>query len=104
MILIRLDEATRDELQALHRQDLPSRARYRLEMVMLSAVAWAPARIAAHTGYCTATVGAVLKDFLDRGTAALFPHHTGPPPELSAGRPAAYRMPPSKCLRSIDSL
>jgi transposase len=81
MILIQLDETTRDELQSLRRQELPPRARDRLEMVTLSAVAWAPARIAAHLGYCTATVGAVLKDFLARGTAALFPRRTGPPPD-----------------------
>jgi transposase len=82
MILIRLDEATHDELQSLRRQELPPRARDRLEMVMLSSVAWAPARIAAPLGYCTATVRAVLKDFLARGAAALFPRRTGPPPDL----------------------
>jgi len=81
MILIHLDEATRDELKALRRQELPPRARDRLEMVLLSAVAWAPAHIAAHLGYCTATVRATLKDFLARGTAALFPRRTGPPPD-----------------------
>jgi putative transposase len=82
MILIHLDEATRDEIQSLRRQELPPRARDRLEMVTLSSVAWAPARIAAHLGYCTATVRAVLKDFLARGAAALFPRRTGPPPDL----------------------
>jgi transposase len=81
MILIHLDEATRDEIQSLRRQELPPRARDRLEMVTLSSVAWAPARIAAHLGYCTATVRAVLKDFLARGAAALFPRRTGPPPD-----------------------
>jgi transposase len=86
MILIHLDDATRDELQSLRRQPLPPRARDRLEMVTLSSVAWAPARIAAHLGYCTATVRAVLKDFLDRGTAALFPRRTGPPPDLRRRR------------------
>jgi transposase len=82
MILIQLDEATRDELQSLRRQELPPRVRDRLEMIMLSSVAWAPARIAGHLGYCTATVRATLKDFLARGTAALFPRRTGPPPDL----------------------
>src|SRR6476646_4673658 len=81
MIFIQLDEATRCELQSLRRQELPPRARDRLEMVTLSAVAWAPARIASHLGYCTATVRAVLKDFLARGIAALFPRRTGPPPD-----------------------
>jgi transposase len=55
-------------------------------MVLLSSLAWAPARIAAHLGYCTATVRAVLKDFLDRGAAALFPRRTGPPPDLRRRR------------------
>jgi transposase len=86
MILIPLDEATRDELQALRRQEIPPRVRDRLEMVLLSSLAWAPARIAAHLGYCTATVRAVLKDFLDRGAAALFPRRTGPPPDLRRRR------------------
>jgi hypothetical protein len=61
MILIRLDEATRDELQSLRRPELPPRARDRLEMVTLSAVAWPPARIAAHLGYGTATVRATSR-------------------------------------------
>jgi transposase len=82
MTLIQLDEATRDELQSLRRQELPPRARDRLEMVMLSSVGWAPARIAAHLGYCTATIRATLKDFLARGTDALYPRRTGPPPDL----------------------
>src|SRR5208337_933485 len=82
MILIQLDEATRHELKSLRRQELPPRVRDRLEMVLLSSVAWSPARIATHLGYCAPTVRSVLKDFLDRGTAALFPRRTGPPPDL----------------------
>ena len=60
MILIQLDEATRDELKSLRRQELPPRVRDRLEMVLLSSVAWSPARIATHLGYCAATVRSVL--------------------------------------------
>ena len=82
MILIQLDKATRDELKTLRRQELPPRVRDRLEMVLLSSVAWSPARIATHLGYCAPTVRSLLKDFLDRGTAALFPRRTGPPPDL----------------------
>ena len=82
MILIQLDEATRDELKSFRRQPLPPRVRDRLEMVLLSSVAWSPARIAAHLGYCAPTVRGLLKDFRDRGTAALFPRRTGPPPDL----------------------
>jgi transposase len=82
MILIQLDEAIRDELKSLRRQELTARVRDRLEMVLLASVAWSPARIAAHLGYSAPTVRAVLKDFLARGTAALFPCRTGPPPDL----------------------
>src|SRR4051812_36432193 len=81
MILIHLDHASRDELKSLRRTELPPRVRDRLEMVSLPAVAWAPARIAAHLGYCTHTVRGVLKDFQARGIAALFPKRTGPPPD-----------------------
>jgi len=48
--------------------ELPPRVRDRLEMVLLSSVAWAPSRIASHLGCCTANV---QKDFLSRGVAAL---------------------------------
>jgi hypothetical protein len=75
MILIHLDEATRDELRSLHRQELLPRARDRLEMVMLSSVAWAPARIAAHLGYCTATVRTTLKDRPQRTPGPPLPGH-----------------------------
>jgi len=86
MILIQLDDATRSELNSLRRHPLAARVRDRLEMVLLSSVAWPPARIAAHLGYCTATVRGVLKDFLERGTAALYPRRTGPPPDLDRRR------------------
>ncbi len=82
MILIQLDKATRDELKTLRRQELPPRVRDRLEMVLLSFVTWSPARIATHLGYCAPTVRSLLKDFLDRGSAALFPRLTGPLPDL----------------------
>jgi transposase len=82
MIFIQLDEATRDELKSLRRKELRPRVRDRLEMVLLSSVAWSPASIATHLGYCVPTVRSVLKDFLARGTVALFPCRTGPPPDL----------------------
>jgi putative transposase len=81
MIFIQLDKATRDELKSLRRKELQPRVRDRLEMVLLSSVAWSPASIASHLGYCAPTVRGVLKDFLARGTAALFPRRTGPPPD-----------------------
>jgi transposase len=82
MIFIQLDDTSRDELKSLRRQELPPRVRDRLEMVLLSSVAWSPARIAVHLGYCAPTVRTVLKDFRSRGTAALFPRRTGPLPDL----------------------
>lgn len=78
MILIQLDEATHDELKALRRHELLPRVRDRFDMVLLSSVTWSPARVATHLGYCAATVRGLLKDFLDRGSAALFPRLTGP--------------------------
>ncbi len=45
-------------------------------------MAWSPTRIATHLGYCAPTVRSVLKDFLERGIAALSPRRTGPPPDL----------------------
>jgi hypothetical protein len=54
-------------------------------MVLLSSVAWPPARIAAHLGSCVPTVRGVLKEFLARGATALFPRRTGPPPTSNGG-------------------
>jgi transposase len=81
MIRITLDDITRQRLDALRRTDLAARARDRLEMVALSAVGWSPPRIAAHLGYCGHTVRAVLRGFRARGTAALTPGRSGPPPD-----------------------
>ena len=86
MIRISLDDATRDELRALRRTDLPARVRDRLEMVALADAGWSPPRIAGHLGYCTPTVRGTLKGFLSRGTAALFPRRTGPPPDADRRR------------------
>jgi transposase len=83
MIHIRFDEPTRDELQRMRRQDLPTRARDRLEMVALSDSGWEPARIAGHLGYGYRTVLKVLHDFESRGTEALFPRRRGPAPDTS---------------------
>jgi putative transposase len=97
MIRIHLDDTTRDELQTLRRADLSTRARDRLEMVCLAGAGWSAPRIAAHLGYCGHTVRGVLKDFLCRGTAALFPRRTGPPPD------AARRHQVTEALRGLLS-
>ena len=52
MIRTPLDDATRDELQALRRKPLPPKVRDRVEMLLLSDAGWSAPRIAAHLGYC----------------------------------------------------
>jgi putative transposase len=92
MIRIHLDDATRDELQALRRTELPPRARDRLEMVCLADAGWSAPRIADHLGYCGHTVRGVLKDFLARGSAALYPRRPGPPPDAGRRRQATEAL------------
>jgi transposase len=82
MILTKIDDATRDELQALRRRPLPPKVRDRLEMVTLSDAGWSAPRIAAHLGYCGQTVRDLLRAFLARGIEALQPFRSGPAPDL----------------------
>jgi hypothetical protein len=51
MIRIQLDDTSRSELRDMRRQQLPARARDRLEMVLLADAGWPAARIADHLGY-----------------------------------------------------
>src|SRR6478735_4095471 len=81
MIRTPLDDATRDELQALRRKPLPPKVRDRIEMVLLSDAGWSAPRIATHLGYCGQTVRDRLRAFLARGTDALHPFRTGPGPD-----------------------
>src|SRR5215475_13206038 len=83
MIHIQLNDTVRNDLQALRRDDLPARVRDRLEMVCLSDAGWPVPRIAAHLGYCAATVRTVLQDFRRRGLEALYPRRRGPAPDLA---------------------
>src|SRR3954468_1903231 len=83
MIRIQLDDATRDELQALRRTALPAVARDRLEMVFLSQAGWSPPCIAAHLGRYPQTVRNFLHDFQRRGVPALYPDKPGPPPDAA---------------------
>jgi putative transposase len=92
MIRIQLDDTARDELQALRRQDLPAKARDRLEMVLLADAGWPAARIANHLGYNYRTALNVLKDFLDRGRVALFPRPRGPAPDAARRDRVANRL------------
>ncbi len=83
MIHIQLSDTLRNELHALRRQGLPTKARDRLEMVCLSDTGWPVPRIAAHLRYCPATVRALLHDFRRRGLEALYPRRRGPAPNLA---------------------
>jgi transposase len=82
MIRITLDDATRDELRALRRADLTPKVRDRIEMVTLSDAGWSPPRIAAHLGCHPQTARDLLRAFLARGSAALYPFPSGPAPDL----------------------
>src|SRR5690349_20996931 len=82
MIRIHLDDATRSELSTLRRSDLPAAARDRIEMAFLSDAGRSPPRIAAHLGYHPQTVRDRLRDFLGRGTDALFRRRPGPAPDV----------------------
>src|SRR5262245_7454548 len=92
MIRIHLDDATRSELNALRRIDLPAPTRDRLEMVALSDAGWSPPRIAAHLGYHPQTVRDRLRDFLARGTAALYPKRPGPAPDADRRQVVTERL------------
>lgn len=81
MIRIILDDATRDELRALRRTDLRAKVRDRIEMITLSDAGWSAPRIAAHLGCHPQTVRDLLRAFLARGTAALYPFRSGPAPD-----------------------
>ena len=82
MIRITLDDATRDELRALRRANLAPKVRDRIEMVTLSDAGWPAPRIAAHLGCHPQTVRDLLRAFLARGPAALYPFRSGPAPDL----------------------
>jgi putative transposase len=83
MIRTPLTDASRSELQSLRRTNLPAKVRDRVEMVLLSDAGWSAPRIADHLGYCGHTVRGVLRDFLGRGTPALYPRKTGPAPDTA---------------------
>ncbi len=83
MIRTPLEDATREELHALRREPVPPKVRDRIEMVLLSDAGWSAPRIAAHLGYCGQTVRDVLRAFLARGTDALRPFRSGPPPDAT---------------------
>jgi transposase len=80
MIRLDLTETERAAVQALRRdRDLAPAERDRVEMVLLSDAGWPPPRIAAHLGYCAATVRTVLKRFAAAGADGLRRGRPGPP-------------------------
>src|SRR5438270_8204997 len=84
MIRVSLTDTTRAELHALRRAALPAKVRDRVEMVLLSDAGWSAPRIASHLGYCGHTARGILRDFLGRGTPALYPpRKTGPAPDAA---------------------
>ena len=83
MIRTQLDDATRDELQALRRTPVSPKVRDRIEMVLLSDAGWSAPRIAKHLGYCGQTVRDLLRAFLARGLGALYPFRSGPAPDIA---------------------
>ena len=83
MIRITLDDATREQLQALRRKPLPPKVRDRIEMVTLSDAGWSAPRIAAQLGYCGQTVRDLLRAVLARGLDALHPFRSGPAPDVA---------------------
>jgi transposase len=93
MIRITLDLDTRDELQQLRRSERSPKVRDRIEMVGLADAGWSAPKIAEHLGYHAQTVRDLLRAFLARGTAALYPFRSGPAPdtERSAQVTAALR-------------
>jgi len=83
MIRTQLDDATRDELQALRRKPVPPKVRDRIEMVLLSDTGWSAPRIAKHLGYCGQTVRDLLRAFSARRLDALHPFRSGPAPDVA---------------------
>src|SRR5262245_25246074 len=92
MIRIHLDDATRSELNALRRTDLPAPARDRIEMVALSDAGWSPPRIAAHLGYHPQTVRDRRRNFLGCGTASFSPKRPGPALDIDRRRAVTERL------------
>jgi transposase len=93
MLTVHLNQAARDELQRLRGQPrLPTTARDRVEMLLLSDAGWPPARIADHLRRCTDTVRRLLRDYRRRGIAACTPRRPGPPPDQDRRRRVTGRL------------
>jgi putative transposase len=83
MIRVSLTDPERTAVQALRRDPtLRPAERDRVEMVLLSATGWPVPAIAAHLGYCAATVRTVLKHFTPTDLTTLRRQRPGPPKDL----------------------
>ncbi len=84
MIRVSLSPEQAEAVRALRRDESLSPAeRDRVEMVLLSAEGWSPPRIAAHLGYCAATVRTVLTGFSETGIDGLRRKRPGPPKDVA---------------------
>ena len=81
MIHVKLDDATRTQLQALRHTDLSPTARDRLEIVLLADAGWSAPRIAAHLGCHPHTARKALRLFQQQGTTGFDRQRPGPPPD-----------------------
>jgi putative transposase len=84
MIRVTLTVPERTAVQALRRDPtLRPAERDRVEMVLLSAAGWTVPAIAAHLGYCAATVRTVLKHFTPTDLTTLRCQRPGPPKDFA---------------------
>jgi transposase len=83
MIRLKLTSDQRAALQRMRRdRTLKPAERDRVEMVLLSDAGWRVPQIAAHLGYCAATVRRVFAQFEQTGPSGLRHHKPGPAPDL----------------------
>src|SRR3954451_19842961 len=84
MLRVTLSLEQGEAVRALRRDATLSPAeRDRVEMVLLSAEGWSPPKIAAHLGYCSATVRTALVNFPTTGLDGLRRKRPGPPKDLA---------------------
>ena len=102
MIRIQLDDDTRDELQRLRRQDLPAKARDRLEMVLLSDAGWSPPA-SPPTSATTTAPSAERPQRLPRpGPRRPVPRRPGPPPTSPAATASPASSRPARPGPDLD--
>src|SRR6478609_1403884 len=84
MLRVMLSPEQAEAMRMLRRDaSLSPAERDRVEMVLLSVEGWSPPKIAAHLGYCSATVRTVLVTFPTTGLDGLRRKRPGPPKDLA---------------------